>query len=209
MDNLLKSDYITSKQKDRIIKGGYQSFYLLKTTFIENGVELKISGSTLNIYTVVIKNFRIKCDCPDYDFCYKHNLYCKHICFVIYFIGNINDVNIFINKVLSIEQYDNIISRLKINCSDDPNIINSFLSKKFEDVIHDKEEIIARNLEDDCPICFTTLNENEHDTCHKCLNAVHKECNKKWFDYNNTCIFCRNIKPKNAYIVNGYINISK
>lgn len=209
MDDLLKTNHICLKQKDRIIKSSYQSFYLLKTTFTKDGFHLKITGSTLNIYTIIVENFKFYCDCPDNQFCSKNNLYCKHICFVIYFIGNINDINIFINKVLTSSQYDNIVSRLKVNCSDDPNIINSYLIQKFKKV---NSNITARNLEDDCPICFLSLKQNENETCYNCLNAIHKDCNKRWIEYNTTCVFCRNDtwnNTKNIFTVDGYLNISR
>ena len=100
MNELLKSDKICLNQKSRITKAQYQCFYLLHTEYTEEEVNLKITGSTLNVYTVKIKNNMIKCDCPDKFNCYSKKIYCKHVCFVICLIGKIYTEDIFVNKIL-------------------------------------------------------------------------------------------------------------
>ena len=77
MEKLLKSKKLCCNQKERIDKSMYQSFYLLSTSYNEYGCILKITGATLNVYTISIVGNEIMCDCPDSDFSNLNNLYCK------------------------------------------------------------------------------------------------------------------------------------
>ena len=96
MDVLLKSSIICNNQKNRLRKSLYQNFYLVETIFTIRGAILKITGSTLNIYTIKLIDLNMYCDCQD-SF---RNLFCKHICFVIYTIVKINNYELFITKFL-------------------------------------------------------------------------------------------------------------
>ena len=131
MISLIKSHLILQKQKDRINKAHYQSLYLLEKNLTENSTELKLTGSTLNIYTIMINNLDITCDCPDIYECNKYNLYCKHICFVICMIGKLYIEEIFINKKIKQEHKITIIFKLFNNIFYDPNIFSDMLSEKY------------------------------------------------------------------------------
>ena len=84
MQSLINSKNINFKQKRKIIKAGYESIYLVEINIL-NDTEcvLKITGSTLNIYTITLKNNKLKCNCQDSFNCFINNLYCKHLCFVL------------------------------------------------------------------------------------------------------------------------------
>ena len=92
MNNLFESNLLSTQQKDKINKGLYQSLYVLEKIVTDSGdMEFKMTGSTLNIYTVKIINLDITCDCPDTD----SDTYCKHICFIICAVGKLTSENIF------------------------------------------------------------------------------------------------------------------
>ena len=200
MISLIKSHLILQKQKDRINKAHYQSLYLLEKNLTENSTELKLTGSTLNIYTIMINNLDITCDCPDIYECNKYNLYCKHICFVICMIGKLYIEEIFINKKIKQEHKITIIFKLFNNIFYDPNIFSDMLSEKYSilkfKLLTEQNNIIeARNKDEDCSICYNKLDVNIY-TCITCSNAIHNSCLEIWLKKNNTCIFCRNIIEK-------------
>ena len=212
MNILLKSTIISTLQKSRISKCHYQSIYLLEKTNTYNSIILKISGSTLNIYTVTIEGLDIRCDCPD-----SHNkseiLFCKHICFVICIVGKIYDNNIFVSRKLNEEDKSYIIFRI-FNAAKDTNFLCDFLKEKYSNLKYkmiDEGNISAntRNIEDDCTICYNHMKETDVYTCSECLNSVHKECLKIWLKENNICIFCRSYIDLKITKNNSYLNISK
>jgi len=215
MNDLLKSEKICSEQKSRISKAYYQCFYLLYTEYKDNEVILNVTGSTLNVYTVKIKNNMIKCDCPDKFICYSKKIYCKHICFVICLIGKIYTEDIFINNELKEEYKLLLIFNLRINCENDPNIVSKMLSERFiklisKDMSGKVEESIARNLKEDCQICYIGF-ENKVNIfiCSGCENVVHKKCFEIWMKYNQNCIFCRKKINILSSKKSKYLNISK
>lgn len=215
MNILLKSNLISEKQKDRINKAHYQSLYLLEKFSVNNEITLTLTGSTLNIYTVKIKDLNITCDCPDIYQCNKYHLYCKHICFVICMIGKLYDEEIFINRNFTNDNKLNISYKLFSNYSENFNIEcellkEKYLMLKYEMIKKNNIIIETRNKHEDCSICYNKL---DHDifTCTNCLNAIHTTCLSMWLKKNNTCVFCRNnIKIDNLDKKNcKYLNISK
>jgi uncharacterized Zn finger protein len=207
MINLLKSDLISKKQKERINKAHYQCLYLLEKNLTDKSIEIKLTGSTLNIYTITINDLNITCDCPDIYQCNKYNLYCKHICFVICMIGKIYCTDIFMNKKLKEEDKYVIISKL-FNIFDDPDpdpdIVFHMLLEKYNILKLKMTPTEARNKEEECSICYNKLDTDLY-TCHICSNAIHNTCLDIWIKTNNICIFCRNTVEKES----KYLNISK
>jgi hypothetical protein len=208
MNNLFNSNNISYCQKNRIKKCSYESLYLLETIFNNNLITLKMTGSTLNVYTIIISDRIIKCNCQD---SMKRTYFCKHICFVICFIGKIYDENIFINYTLGYDEINSIIIRLLHNCSNDPNIVNNMLIDKYKSKIlnikDDNKSVLKRNINEDCPICYIVMNKDDPlFICHQCNNCVHMECMKIWLKNKNTCVYCR---EKIGDKVEGYLNISK
>ena len=129
MNNHLKSNKISEFQKVRINKSMYQSIYLLDVKYIDSIVELTITGSTLNIYTVKIIDLNIYCNCPDIKFT---SCFCKHICFVLCIIGKLYNENLFIIKKLCPIEKENILLILRnIHKDPQPDIINSMLIEKY------------------------------------------------------------------------------
>lgn len=51
--------------------------------------------------------------------------------------------------------------------------------------------------DDECSVCFDKLDHSDVIKCDFCNNFIHSECLKKWFETDNTCVFCRkDIKKK-------------
>ena len=76
-------------QHHRLYKAKNEPLYLLdysmtKDNKLNSILEFKICGSTKNIYTVILKDRQLKCDCPDnISGCRYYNVICKHSCFVL------------------------------------------------------------------------------------------------------------------------------
>lgn len=217
MDELLKNNLISSSQKSLISKCGYQLLYLLKTEFTGTGFVLKITGSTLNVYTIHLDNDVLTCDCPDFICCKKNSMFCKHVCFTICYIGKIHKADVFIN--LKLDAYSKYILLLRLMCNDyykDGHIFSKKLADKYNLVLkaiylnkHNRN-IQVRNLDTECVICYNDL-DNDIYVCRYCNNCIHTGCLKKWLEYNSICVFCRGtIIPKDLRFKheNGYINIS-
>lgn len=195
-------------------------------------MEFKVTGSSYDVYTINITNDNnISCDCPDaLCDCNGAGCYCKHICFVLIKIGQINDPTIFQRKVLTIEEKDKIYKRVHNIAGTERDVINhEFLEayKKSQKELKTDESYeltdnrfdaeIARNLDEDCAICYNKLDndkKNEMRCCPSCKNAVHTECVTKWLIINKCCVLCRNEKDWHDVTVIkvqpvlSYINIS-
>lgn len=212
MNNLTQSPLLCIKQKNRIYKAHYQTIYLLeKIINSKDNIILKLTGSTLNIYTITIINSNILCNCPDSNIKYE-KFFCKHICFVICMIGKIYSIDTFIYKKLSEEQKMDIIFNITIDKTIACNhLTEKYLNMKFKAITDSKNENLEiRNIKDDCAICFNDMkNEKEIYTCESCLNAIHKECLKIWIKDKNTCVFCRSYINLCLMENNNYLNISK
>ena len=201
MKKLLNSKIISQIQKESIYISFYESLYLVDTCLNNDGFILKLTGSTLNIYTICLKNYNITCNCE-----YKtqqNNLFCKHICFVICLIGEIkHDELLFYFYKLSNYHISKLTDRLKNKCYNDPNIINNYFVEKYKFKLNLNTKD-CRNIQDECAICFLKKVDNDIFKCQKCLNWIHRNCILKWLKYDNTCIYCRyNI------IKHKYLNIS-
>lgn len=207
-------------QTMRIRRALHERLFLLNTDISEDQsqIHLQICGTTLNVYDIQIHNRKIKCNC--YDANARPELYCKHICFVYIKIGkNQFDNYLFENDELSSSHITKLLSILNTNELQSSNAINDELTEKFlqlsikkeeeEKKEEKKEEQVCRNHEDDCPICFTALNEDQIVICMKCENGIHETCMNIWLNKKSTCVFCRSewkkeMKKKNS----KYLNLS-
>ena len=213
MNQLFNSNILSYSQINRIKKCSYESLYLLDFKINNDEIILKISGSTLNVYTIILKDIYLTCNCPDF---FAKKMFCKHICFVICFIGRIYDENVFIRKSLNNFQKEIITLRILNNCFNEPDIINDFLINKYKNKILKLNDnvILKRNIQDECPICYLEMNENIKDdnkkdifTCSKCNNCVHMNCMLIWIKNKKNCVYCREEIDTNKSN-EEYINIS-
>ena len=211
MNELCKNNLLKHEQKTCLVKCSYQLLYLLKVNFSDNDdIIFKITGSTLNVYTVIFSNNTFKCDCHNTN----KSVFCKHICFIICYVCKLYDPDIFIN--LKFNSYHKIVLLLKLFTESfykDTRVYDSYLSNKYDivlKVINSSYTNTIRNKECQCAVCYEKLDEYIY-TCRCCNNAIHDSCSEKWSKYNNTCIFCKEyIVPKDLRYKNenGYINIA-
>ena len=76
-----------AQQKIRLDKLFFQTFYLLNVKIEGNVFNLNVSGSTRNVYDIIVYKVEktINCNCPDHKVrARQDNCVCKHCCFVIF-----------------------------------------------------------------------------------------------------------------------------
>ena len=221
-------EVIDNLQHNRFQKVFIDNLYLLQIIDNKYDYIFKISGSTLNVYSIkVIKNQEknhIFCDCPDMKkWAPINGVMCKHILFVIFKViklfsyynisSNIKvdiDGSLFLkNKTLNkhhIQIVDNFIKLFNVS-DPDKSIINPSFTKKFILINHQRN--IQKNEDNkynselpdiDCVICFTK--------CVQCIGIFHPHCFKMWLKFNKTCPYCRiTIHSSRDNTHDNYINL--
>lgn len=208
-------------QLSRLERIHSQTFYLIEK--IENVVnnttkvyEFKISGSTANLYNVIINlgemDELMTCNCPDaHSHAKTQGVKCKHCCFVWVKVLNLIPDGLEWN-ILNGEQKNVIEAACGGMIRDE--LINKKLqakyyqlvNKKFNDsngkkLLHlTKKEIdkfvVTKDLENEeyvgCPICFDDMKPENSSQCPTCKNVVHTDCIKKWLSVGHrNCVYCR------------------
>ena len=76
---------LKNEQVRRINKSLIERFYLIGNLKCENTLKFDISGSTGNVYRIIINltDNNIKCNCPDFARCEGLKCVCKHCCFTL------------------------------------------------------------------------------------------------------------------------------
>ena len=201
-------------QEKRITTMRNSSHYLLNIQKEPEKFVIKISGSSRNIYTVIVDESTrtMCCDCPDSRSWAKHyKCVCKHSCFVLFRICKdvftidsdffkelkFNETEfailqdkliqkfVFFNNYDFLSQQDDTISI---------ELLERFQKLQFSDdetkKFEPKKELKA---EETCPICLLGFDEGvEHLECPECKNLMHKECMEQWLHSGNqTCVYCR------------------
>lgn len=210
------------QQQKRFNKLNYESFFLLKVEKNDLGFQLKVSGSTRNVYTIQINNNsrKIECDCPDSKSWARHyNCFCKHVCFVLLrmFKSIFNkQSSIFIDKTINMNDYNLIESKLiNLNISEEHDIVDTDLLNKFHNLStkSNSNNFLVENIEKEemCPICFLDINGNEEKIvkCPECRNILHLECMEKWLEMGNkTCVYCRSNVWQNYNLKDEYLSLN-
>lgn len=197
------------EQKFRHAKIFYEEFYLLNLAKEYSRSVFSICGSTSNVYKICLydQSRKLFCNCPDAkSHARKKNVYCKHVCFVLFKILknsiNLNDTDIFNTHQLSLEEYNNCISKINIlNLSHENDFVDKDLIQKYELVknLDPKQKFeVTKTIKDEdlCPICFDEfINDKtiEKLQCPTCNNIFHKPCIEKWIrtKRDNSCPYCR------------------
>ena len=172
----------------------------------DDNIKLKICGTTKNVYCIEIRtendnSSTITCDCYDMKTnCVEKNLICKHICFVYCKIIKNLDIgsDFFVSHVLTHGEKRRLLFNLECLTKTD-SIFDEDLAEKFKMLTTkeekekdiEKKDKLVRNIDDDCPICFTELKNDEIVECFICKNGVHNYCMKIWLKNKKTCVFCR------------------
>ncbi|TFK18862.1 hypothetical protein FA15DRAFT_674946 [Coprinopsis marcescibilis] len=215
---------------ERLERARSQTFYLLERRRIAEELreEFDITGSTGNVYTVVIDHLP-RCSCPDSG---KGN-HCKHILFVFMKVLQIpTHTSLWYQKALVSSELQEIfsIARIAPNSVANPRVQAAYArvtgksSSPNEPKLSQKKRIPGEG--DDCPICYDTMYKAAEAIlvfCDGCGNAVHKICFSKWRDTSIknettvTCVWCRSPWVSSAGIGStgdattsgGYINLAR
>jgi hypothetical protein len=205
---------LQEQQQKRVDKLNYEEFYLIgftdKTNTDDNS-EILMTGSTKNVYKINLKkNGALNCDCPDSkSHAKKHNVVCKHICFIYLKICKSTDMNFFVNKKLTSLDIGKLILRTSVitKTNTAQKYMDNYLKNtnvNLDKLDFNKASRVIEDLDElECPICFDNMAENLN-FCPDCSNPIHKKCVEKWLISNNTCVYCRSEIWKN-YGDNGPI----
>lgn len=201
---------IDAYQFPRLSKGFNEVFYVVDVVVDANVVTLKITGSKLDIYTVIMKTRgQPQCDCPDAkSHAKRQNVFCKHVCFVIFRCLQFPDT--FLNtKVMTVPLFEAARSRfVSLYNFADPALVAQYHKVKDQ---APSEPKLARNLADPCAVCFEeTMDSKNSKMCDTCLNAIHNNCWQKWTQSgHNMCPFCRHVAQKTNAVASSshYLNL--
>lgn len=146
------------KTKQKIQRAKTEKMYLLSQMSTDDFVasHFIVEGSKGTEYKIVFDNSGVKCTCPSFTFNHK---ICKHIYFIINRVCKLDfdtdskDTNVF-------EMYPDIL-----------NILSN-LTKKTD--------AVAVGPNEDCCICYDSMNETAVVTCMVCKNCIHDSCMKVW-----------------------------
>ncbi len=200
------------QQEKRYHRGLHEDLYLLDKVLDNHVMIFKISGSTANVYDIVIKNRSITCNCPDMsDLAKHHGCVCKHCCFVLFKVlksFSVNDSNFFDTLVfnnLEIIKICTSFDNLNLNNN---NFTDKNLTNKYKNVASpNKFNTNNYNKDDDCIICFNEFGNSNVLACPTCHNVLHEKCIKKWLNMGkHSCVYCRSNVWQN--LSNKYINLS-
>lgn len=190
---------VSKEQYKRFEKILNEQFYVLEI-LDEN---IKISGSTQNVYSISINKqlLTFHCDCPDMkSHCINKNCYCKHIVFVLVRVLKYFDTDIYQTLKYDENKFLPYLEKLKNSYMEDISLTNLSLNEKYNLIINNKEIIIdkfaAFSFEEgyECAICYDILDIKEDLLgCPTCKQSFHKNCFHKWLKSSNNknCVYCR------------------
>jgi hypothetical protein len=210
---------INYNQQKRINTSKRNKLFILDYKNKDSQYELKMTGSTLNVYNIDINKCykNIKCSCPDFKSWARYsNCVCKHCCFLLIKVLKFNEsdlLNFFNNLTFSDEEFSKLVEKLDklelnsviMNAEEDdiddleaapknPHFIDKYLIDKFNKLkcIDNKSQFISKeSVVKDCPICYDSL-ENNLLKCPSCKQILHKTCMEVWLNSgNSSCPYCR------------------
>ncbi len=173
---------MTDLLKQKIQRAKTEKMYLLSHSNVENTTHFIVEGSKGIEYKIILDNSGVKCNCPSFTFNHK---ICKHIYFIINRVCKLDfetdskDINIF-------EIFPNIL-----------NILSN-LTKNTDEVAGPNE---------DCCICYDSMNGISVVTCTVCKNCIHASCMKIWSKSRSkhveiACPLCRSPIIINEQLIN-------
>ena len=151
-------------QEKRVHKAYTELFEIIDKKKDDN-VKFKVKGSSDKAYTMVIDD-NIKCNCQDSKY-HTDNLLCKHICYVLFKIYNLDSNKFFTQKLNTKQLFDNF-----------DKLSNSSSRKRKRD---DKKE--------KCIYCREKIDNMVYYQCSNCHKSVHIECQNSWNLVRNKHLF--------------------
>lgn len=162
------------KKNQKIQRAKTEKMYLLSHLNEENATRFIVEGSKCIEYKIVFDNSGVKCTCP--SFIFNHKI-CKHIYFII-------------NRVCKLE--------FDID-SKDTNVFEIF--PNLLNILSNLIKIDASGPNEDCCICYDSMNGILVVTCTVCKNCIHDTCMKIWSKSKKevVCPLCRS--PINELLI--------
>lgn len=171
------------------------------------GYKFDVSGSTKNVYTVMIslENKTISCNCPDsFIRAKKQACICKHCLFILYRVLRIfnRTDHLFFTTLQFTDDELTLISIAADDLNDNlvDSLVDDHLTARYKNLVLNKKHdtVLIRSVATDlCGVCFLELGDATMDTwttCKKCGKAAHQECIKKWLSSGqNVCVYCRQV----------------
>ncbi len=206
---------MNSSQRNRYQKIFHEPIYLLDSEELRDKTSFQVSGSTANIYKVVINyaNRNITCSCPDMlVHCRTAHNVCKHSCFVLCKVLRLfNEESEFFKRLYfnddEVSIINDAVNKISLTNSDYVNdeFIEMFNDMKTADSSENdgkevkkvnKEDIYKQKKdtteEDMCAICFDGFPDKDNVECPCCHNVLHKQCIEKWLSMGKeNCVYCR------------------
>jgi hypothetical protein len=234
---LEKNEKMNTQQIKRYEKVFSEPLYQLDFKQDSNKNIFVISGSTKNVYEVVLKDHKFECNCPDGKIWSKrHHVVCKHVCYVlfrvtkifllqdqnVYFSSNLQTPTLFFETHKLDDKEQKFIEAFLSKKQFSSDILNEKLKQKYLEALIPKESLFSQSTktieeEDECPICYDTLLTKDVKlenllSCPTCKNYVHPKCMEKWLEYNQSCVYCRSeiwskLNEKSSRPNKSYVNL--
>lgn len=140
-------------------------------------------------YKVKVGEKTIGCNCPDsYNACKKHDLVCKHVCFVVIRVCKIYSLSYFNSLEMTESERQKVLQTLN-----DRSAVALF-TKELKSV-QDANTVFVpapEELQDVCPICYDDTTTLEGLVkCPTCRHTMHNDCIRVWLMRSQTCVLCR------------------
>jgi|UniRef100_A0A6C0IV35 hypothetical protein len=201
---------LCAEQTKRLDKIMYEKLFLIAVEYDGNSTcEVKVTGSTGNLYTVTIDVSKtttqafdvFSCNCPDSLKRAKDaKVLCKHSCFVLLRVMRL-PVEFFQNVDCAIVKRHIVEFRERIP---PPEIVNQQYQLRYLEMSSPEKENRKRKFDvdektkigDDCGICLEPTSDDAACLgCPQCRNCLHKECVDIWLRAQHygkkACPLCR------------------
>jgi hypothetical protein len=188
-----------AQQDRRLTKGLTERFFVLRMEAAAKHVTIKLSGSTLKVYTLVVTpNMRISCDCPDTcGHARRFRVVCKHCAFVMARVVRLldGDLGHYLQHHqfwLHTPAYERLRALADGRAFVPQGVTDADLSTRFERASAPASLETFEEEGAECIICFRDLERGaEIEKCSTCRNVFDKGCIDRWLAYNQSCPLCR------------------
>lgn len=186
------------EQMKRVNKLYIDEFYLMRAheTVNQGRFVYCVSGSTGTEYTIVLEeDGTLRCDCPDFKtHCQKHDVVCKHIVFLLFRVLKETSLLFFSDNKFDETAIARVLqSSRPLICR--ATELKAEMQKDYAKASLGPDFSVNRQVDpdDDCPICFDSLNRARCCQCPDCQNVLHIACVVKWLStsHHKSCVYCR------------------
>jgi hypothetical protein len=179
-----------------------ERFYVLAVKGRRSGgsyaCELKVAGSTGNVYAVGLRDGVLTCDCPDSAKMGRRTC-CKHLAFLLLKVGRLMDTGYFSTRSLTRGEERALEDRLEDVSRGPVDPLRTVYAMRLRTAERSaakaaKSFRAGSSSDDDCPICYEALKDTlELAGCPTCRKAVHVACMMRWLETADraTCVYCR------------------